>query len=264
MDIKKYIASGILEQYVLGFATEAERLEVEKNAQTYPEIQKELDAIELAMQQYAMIHEVEKPAGVEAKFNQRIDELSSKNPKPPTSNNSSTGNKSGGIWLPLILVGALLATGWWGLSNFNNNKNTQANLANTQQNLNTLQTSCDETSRENEALKERLRILQDPDNQAVKIAVDDNVYASIIWNSQTQKSYLFNTNKLTPPPAGKQYQLWAIVDGVPVDMKPIVLSTDDEALVEVDFIENPTAFAISLEDEGGNATPTQVIAVGAI
>ena len=262
MDIKKYISSGILEKYVLGMVTEVEQREVEQYAGSHPEIRAELDAIEIAMEQYAQIHELPTPVGVEAKFNQRIDELSAKNPSPPRKDDLNQKNK-GGFWLPLFLVGALLATGWWAFSNSQKYNNSQSELSIVKSDLTTLETNCNETNRENEALKNTIKILQDPNNQVTSMSGED-ILASVIWNSQTQKSYLnLNTEKPLPtPPAGKQYQLWAIVDGAPVNMEPFDLVLEDGVLQEVPFIENVSAFAVSLENEGGSPTPTEVIMVG--
>ena len=38
-----------------------------------------------------------------------------------------------------------------------------------------------------------------------------------LWNQQTNQVYL-DVQNLPAAPAGKQYQLWGIVDGTPVDM----------------------------------------------
>lgn len=59
MDIKEYISSGILEQYVLGTISKEESLEVEKVATMHTEVQKEIEEISNAIEQYAMENAVE-------------------------------------------------------------------------------------------------------------------------------------------------------------------------------------------------------------
>ena len=54
-------------------------------------------------------------------------------------------------------------------------------------------------------------------------------------------------------PSGKQYQLWAIVDGKPVDAG---LITDCIGLCKMKRIDRAQAFAITLEKAGGSPTPT--------
>ena len=53
MNIQEYIASGILEMYVLGDVTPEEALEVEKLAAVHEEIRNEIEEISDALQQYA-------------------------------------------------------------------------------------------------------------------------------------------------------------------------------------------------------------------
>ncbi len=59
MDIKEYISSGILEQYVLGTISKEESLEVEKVAMMHTEVQNEIEEISKAIEQYAMENAVE-------------------------------------------------------------------------------------------------------------------------------------------------------------------------------------------------------------
>jgi len=60
-------------------------------------------------------------------------------------------------------------------------------------------------------------------------------------------------NKLPQAPSGKQYQLWALVDGKPVDAGMI---GDCNGLCRLKNIPRAQAFAITLEREGGSPTPT--------
>jgi len=260
VDIKKYISSGILEQYVLGLASEEERQEVQMYANTFPEIQKELDAVEVVIQKYATLHKLPAPAGVQAKFNKTIDELIAKNPPPSDNGSSGKSGFGGGFLLPIILVGALLGSSWLAFSNYNGKQTAQTNLNTVQEELTTLQTDCDETSLENEALKGRIRILQNPDNQVIKMGgiptKAPNAIASVIRNNATKKSYV-TIQSLPTPPTDKQYQLWAIVDGQPVDMGVFDVVLTENGLQEVPFIENAAAFAVTLENKGGStAGPT--------
>ena len=253
MDIKKYKSSGILEQYVLGLATEEERQEVELYARAYPEIKEELDAIELAMEQYASGHQIPVPPGVAQKYNQQIDELAKANPTLTSKNNNNNPSGAGGIWLPLLLGIGLLGASLLAFSNYQSKQTSQTELTEVQKELTTLQTNCDETTQENNQLKGRLDILLNPDNKLVKMA-GDNAIASVIWNETTKKSYL-HINQLDAAPADKDYQLWALVDGKPVDMGIFKINVNEDGLQEVPFIENPGAFAVTLETAGGNPIP---------
>lgn len=53
MDIKKYIKSGIIQDYCLGILSKKEMEQVEQHAAVYPEIRNEMEAHQKALSQYA-------------------------------------------------------------------------------------------------------------------------------------------------------------------------------------------------------------------
>lgn len=59
MDVKAYILSGILEQYVLGSLQTSDALQVEEIAAKYPEVKKEIEEISNALEQYALKNAVQ-------------------------------------------------------------------------------------------------------------------------------------------------------------------------------------------------------------
>jgi anti-sigma-K factor RskA len=78
--------------------------------------------------------------------------------------------------------------------------------------------------------------------------------ATVYWNSESKDVYLL-INELPKPATGKQYQLWAIVDGKPVDAG--IFDTDNGmSFVKLKTIPKAEAFAITLEKKGGSKTPT--------
>ncbi len=263
MDIKKYIASGILEHYVLGLASEEEQKEVEMYISAYPEIKTELEAIEVAMEQYAQLQGMDTPPDIDAKINSQIDALQKSKPKDSGKNDSST---FGGWGMTLLLGGMLLATSWWALSNNQKAAEEAGKFSTLSTQFETLQSDCDETSKENEVLKDKIRILQDPDNQVIKLSEAQDKYpdvlASIFFNKATQKSYL-RANALPDIPSDRVLQLWAIVDGKPTDMGLVEVSTNSDDLIEIPFIENAAAFAITVET-GKNTAPNldELVVIG--
>jgi mannose-6-phosphate isomerase-like protein (cupin superfamily) len=57
-NIKQFIESGIVEQYVTGIATAEEKKEVEEMAASFPEIRKEITELEMVMESYAQLNAV--------------------------------------------------------------------------------------------------------------------------------------------------------------------------------------------------------------
>ena len=80
-----------------------------------------------------------------------------------------------------------------------------------------------------------------------------NMLADVYWH--TSKKVFLEMKNLPAAPSGKQYQLWAIVDGKPVDMG-MYSAKADSTVQEMKSVDNAQAFAITLEKEGGNPTPT--------
>ena len=76
--------------------------------------------------------------------------------------------------------------------------------------------------------------------------------ASIYWNKNSQEVFL-SVQNLKALAKDQQYQLWAIVDGKPVDMGVFDTST---ALLKMKTTGKAAAFAVTIEPRGGKASPT--------
>ena len=262
MDLKKYIASGILEQYVLGLLSAEDRRTVEKDIARYPELKAEVHQIEQALESYISLHQRPVPPDLEGKVLEKIKNI---DPNPPSSKDDSP--KPGLPKWPLFLLALAALSGLFfaGYSNSQNQKKA-AQISSLQSELSTLQTDCDQKDQTIDGLNEQLQIIRDANNALIQMRGTPKApqaIASIYWNQNTRKTYLDVIN-LPPPPSDKQYQLWAIVDGTPVDMGVFDVVLDGSSLQEVPFIENPQAFAVTLEQRGGSTTPTleEMVVVG--
>ncbi|MEJ7913954.1 MAG: anti-sigma factor, partial [Chitinophagaceae bacterium] len=88
----------------------------------------------------------------------------------------------------------------------------------------------------------------------VKTSPDTGSLATVYWDRRTNEVYLL-VNKLPEPSSDKQYQLWALVDGKPVDAGVFDARTAT-ALVKMKNITNAQGFAVTLENKGGSIAPT--------
>jgi anti-sigma-K factor RskA len=81
--------------------------------------------------------------------------------------------------------------------------------------------------------------------------------ATVIWN-ETNGQVFFTLQDLPQPAPGQQYQLWALIDGQPVDAGVFDYETGNlQALKSVALNGgNLDAFAITLEPTGGSTVPT--------
>lgn len=78
--------------------------------------------------------------------------------------------------------------------------------------------------------------------------------ASVYWNQSSQEVYLSIQNLKTLTPE-QQYQLWAIVDGKPVDMG-VFDSGHPIGLIKMRNVGKAAAFAVTIEPRGGKSSPT--------
>ena len=264
MDIQKYISSGILENFVLGLVSDEERLDVEKNIKLYPELKTELDAIEQALEAFATSYKTKAPPELKDKIKERLGFNVPSTPRPvkvvePVASTIITKYLFGA----LILLGAALLSFWF----YDQKQNTEVELEKINSVYAALKSDCATKDEELKRLQNKLQILREAGNLKVQMNGTDKVpdaIASIIYNAKSGKSYL-DILHLPIPANDKQYQLWAIVDGKPVDMGVFDVSLDmDTILQEVPFIEAPQAFAVTLEKKGGNPTPTmeEMVVVG--
>jgi anti-sigma-K factor RskA len=79
--------------------------------------------------------------------------------------------------------------------------------------------------------------------------------AKLFWMKNTGQVYIDPSN-LPAVPAGKQYQLWAIVDGKPEDAGMITTEKGIYHIQKMKSFGKVDAFAITLEKTGGSPTPT--------
>lgn len=268
MNIQEYISSGILEQYVLGTLSVGEAREVIANAAQYPEIRVELEAIEIALEQYAISNAVTPPEGLKTIILEKIDNtqvpqerrFDKKKPdKPPKSGGGMSKLLS---WLLLILLLLLLLTGVWGYMQNQSREKEQETRLTYSKDLTDCKKNRRELEKQLEFYRAAIKFVNHPNTRAIAMEGNEKqsgASTTIHTNSAFKISY-FAINDLAEPPTDKQYQLWAIVDGTPKNLGVFDISPDP---IEVDYIGNLEAYAISLEVKGGVAVPTDVRVVGA-
>jgi len=270
MDIKAYIESGILEDYVLGLISDESALEVEKNIQQYPELKGELNKIEDALASYAQSKAMPMPAGLSEQIIQSIENLES-TPSATSDTSSSTakpqaalakGVNTLGIVLGLALAGSLL--GNFFLNAQKNETQDQLALAQTEASevndrMVNLQFDCDQKDGTIQRLQEQIAILKDPAYRPISLQGTDNApnntEAIVYYSPAAQNNYL-DVGNLPATPSDRDYQLWAIIDGAPTDMGVLTPADLTAGFVTVNKeIINAQAFAITLEPRDGNPAP---------
>ena len=261
-DVQSYLESGILELYVLGDVTPQEKLQVEEMMAAHPVVKIEVDEIERTMEKYAMANSVEPSANLQSKVLSSTvinlaDDRTFKTKEPVADNvvhmtppiNTNFYKYAFAASLAL-LVAATAAL--YNVSNKLEQSNQQLLVisAQNQQFASTV------------SLKDKeLSVFRDTTFKMVKLkgtpkAPDAAV--TVAWNPVNKKVMIDMVDmKLPSTDEAHQYQLWAIVDGKPVDLglfnKPVIDTAD---MVEMKSVALAQAFAVTREPMGGSRNPT--------
>jgi anti-sigma-K factor RskA len=267
MDSKAYIESGILETYALGMCNAEEAREVEAMCAQYPAIKEELLSIQEAINGYAAAHSKAPQASTRQRILDEINALESEEdrhliterPTVPLFN-TKLAVAASLILLSLSLLGNLFFYNKWKTVNdeviaLNGEKQRIAET------MKASQVQMDNMHND-------MAVLTNPDVMKVMmkgVEKSPNSMAMIYWNTQSKEVFI-ELKSLPMPEVGKQYQLWAIVDGKPVDAGMITMAEGDSSLHKMKDFETAQAFAITLEKEGGSPSPTlsEMYVMGAV
>ncbi|MBD2717021.1 anti-sigma factor [Microvirga sp. STR05] len=291
MDIQQYIESGILEEYALGVLPEADRAEVERIAATYPEIRHELNSIVGGLDTYAEAHSLTPPSGMRervlAGWQQaiRAEQPAATAPVAPVAEAPYTAPQAaapvaepvvrpigsapqtpsyeeaprrGFGWLMAASVALLLSlAGNYIL--YNRWQNTETALFAAQNDQARFAAAQQASQKQLSSQGRELAVLRDVQFQSVTLAgtpAAPSAKARVLYNPATKAVYV-DVHSLPAPPAGKQYQLWALDNGKPVDAGVLAATTAaGDSLQQMKDITSAQAFAMTVEDAGGSASPT--------
>jgi anti-sigma-K factor RskA len=251
VNIKEYIASGIVESYVLGLASEAEQQEFEKACQQYREIAEARNSFELALESQLLKEAIPPPIGLKDKI---ADQLFK---EPVVEATESLETDATPMWTPSIwkwLAAAsivlLAGTAYWAITTNNKYQQLQASNRELQQNLN------ESTARLNE-LKGDAATMQKSGMKVAALqgtAVSPASFVTVYWDTTSKDVYMM-INNLPKPASDQQYQLWALLNNQPIDLGVIEMR-QEKLLVRMKNVQQAQAFAITLEPKGGSPGPT--------
>nr|WP_262907583.1 anti-sigma factor [Hymenobacter sp. BT770] len=109
------------------------------------------------------------------------------------------------------------------------------------------------------ALRQENEVLRSDEFRAVALAgtkTAPTAHAKVLFNPATHKVYV-DVKSLPALPAGKQYQLWALDKGKPVDAGVLTAATaTGEGIQQMKDIASAQTFAMTVEPEGGSVSPT--------
>jgi anti-sigma-K factor RskA len=260
LNTDNFISSGILEGFVMGWADDAEKAEVEAMAIQFPEIRKEIEHIQSSLEDYASKYKKEPPAKLKETIWAKIKEAS-----PPVidirqshiDKNHLESNKGYQNYLVAASISLLFISAGLNVFLYSRYHDVKEEISalNAEKNSIANQFKIEQTHL-NGALAE-LSIIKQPTVKVVPLKglpIAPTALATIYWDTQSKDVFL-DVKNLPVPSAEKQYQLWAIVDGKPVDAGVFTMNAE-EGLRKMKRFETAQAFAITLEQKGGSLNPS--------
>jgi hypothetical protein len=267
----------VLELYAAGALSDTEAREVEAMAAQYPEVQAELATIQDALVSYSASFKKNPNPELRSAILNRIDEIEgvsntnvlSISDAPQKPNTVDTTGKSSfnysqqparfnylmaAVWIFLVLniIGNIYF--------FNKLKNTEEQMTGVVNENNKMKLEYEKIKLDMDKKSGDMKMVMNRSNKIVDLKgmeIAPQSFATVYWNPATKKVML-NVNSLPMPPVGKQYQLWALKDGRPIDAGVFEMQTgsgDDMHMMPV-TIDDADAFAVTLEKKGGSPTPT--------
>jgi anti-sigma-K factor RskA len=260
LNIEEYISSGVLDLYALGALNEAETKDVELKAAAYPEIAEELTALQTTMEDFARAHAISPPAALKKQLFDEIEQRASENTSEP--NTVSIAPASGKLnWMlaasvTLAIVSTALSGYFWSKWQHAEGKLISMEQENRifAQNANYMIDSSQLMLQEKNQFYSFVTDTATTKVVMKGLPISPSSVALVFWNKKTKEVFL-DVKSLPVPPAGMQYQLWALDKGVPVDAGVFDLA-DAGSLQKLKSVSSAQAFAVTLEKAGGSPTPT--------
>ncbi|MFC0517276.1 anti-sigma factor domain-containing protein [Mucilaginibacter angelicae] len=263
-DLKAYIESGILELYVLGDVTPAEKLQVEDMASKHPAIKAELDEIERSMELYAEENAIEPSEHLRSRIlgslltnfgddnnfptQTHVEREKVVVMQPDKEKETNFYKYAFAACLALLLASAVAL---YNLYSRLNDTNTQ---------LSAMQAQNQHFSNTVSAKDSELNLLRDTSYKLIHLrgtAKSPESMMTVAFSPSKQKVVIdMEGLKLPANDQTHQYQLWALVGGKPVDLGVFDATADSSGFKNMKAIASADAFAVTLEPRGGSASPT--------
>lgn len=247
MESKEIREQGWLERYLLGELSEEEVRSVEVALRKDPQLKMDMDQLEADLEKMAFENAIDPPTHVKS---QLMDQVYKVNVTTIPLNE----NRNNRAYLAIAASLALLfgISSFWLFSKVNSMEEdlqlVQEENTELQNNVLELQSDLAETTQWYEAVN---------DPGAIKLILAGNTNSpnalAISYVNHDNKSVVLDAKGLPKLAEDQDYQMWADVDGVMIDMGVIPKDTEMIAMTYIDRMES---LNITIEPAGGNDHPT--------
>ncbi len=252
MDVREYISSGVLDLYAMGALSTSEIKEVETMCTSYPEVAAELRKIQDTLNDYSKVHSRNPRPEVRASMMSKITATEKGKIVQLRSTHELTYKYLIAACIASLIISTFASVFFyqkWSEAEDRyvamiNEKNVLA------QNLNVVRYNYDKMNHD-------LSLMRDPAVTIVTLRSSDTTkyyMAHVMWNKYTRQTFI-DVADLPVPPDEMQYQLWALVDGHPVDAGVFDMGTD-AGMQKLKAVTDAEMWAVTLEPKGGSESPT--------
>ena len=242
MNIQDYIASGIVESYVLGLASPEERAEFERMCVLHPEIIEARTKFELSVETQAFQNPIAPPARSKQKILSAIHESTSKSASKIVAMEPRRSKSAGLRWFAAASVILFFLAAYLAYSFYDKNRKLQARIDKSDSLIN--------------KMTQGEKIMHDPNVMVVNMVgmKGSSSSANIYWDSTSTDVYMVVKN-MPRLPSDKQYQLWALIGSKPVDLGLFDLPESNNIILKMKNTQKADAFAITIENRGNTGGP---------
>ncbi|SFW15098.1 anti-sigma factor [Cellulophaga fucicola] len=251
MNIEEYISSGKLELYVAGLLSKEENEQVHKDAEQYPELKKEIEAIEASI---LALSKKAAPTMDKANFSSLRSRLGLSETKVITLPKQKSNWASYTGWAAAVVLSAGL---FW---MYNQNKELESKIEVVSQEKETLETTIENANNSLIKSQDLLNTIRDQNIAVVALggqAVSPESFAKAYWNKEEKKVFI-DAKGLPEPPDGFVYQVWSL------KLNPLTPTSlgllenfkgDENKIFALANNNESEAFGITLEPAGGSESP---------
>lgn len=265
MDNKEYISSGIVESYVLGLASFEEAEEFERMCAAHADVKAARELFEQQLEQNAIAVGVQPPKKLKSLVLSEIEIDAQKSGATPiiTEPNAVIEKPRALIFNPTIwkyaaaaMVVLFIGSGILNIYFFTQYKKYSGQYSQLVDSQSVMLQNDSQMKSKAENYAAAMKMMHDTNMAMIRmmgVQHHQSNSAMVFWDKRTKDVYLMADN-LPQPPQGMQYQLWAIVDGKPIDAGLVNMDAGNMT-TPLKNIPSAQAFAITLEKAGGSETP---------
>jgi len=245
MDINNYIASGIIEMYVMGICSPEEKAELESLRTHYPALDIAIIQFEKDLEHNLVSTAIDEPG--KATDEKILLALQSMHiPAPVIAINTLQPVAKKNNWLKPVAAAAIILLGISGVYNYTLYKKNKAQ-----------ELALKEKEKTSSLPAADYAILKNPAITPIAmygVAPHTLCRCTMYWDKKTRKAYIM-IHHLVPSTADKKYKLWATVDDKPV-LVGMVHDEIRDRFIELENIPaGATAFTVTLESVSNGTTP---------